>query len=161
MVPSIARTGLSRRAAWPSLPDVAADVEFLDEIAEISLFSTLPRAQIEQIAHTFDERSFEPGERVLRQGLTGSGFYVILQGEANVVHDGEPIARLQRGDFFGEVSALLDEPPTADVVASMPLRCLVIGPDELVEFLRMVPEIAVRMLRTQSRRLRSNLAWRA
>jgi CRP-like cAMP-binding protein len=140
---------------------VPADVEFLDRITELSLFSQLPRAQIEGIAHTFEEMSFEPDERVLRQGLTGSGFYVIVEGEANVVHDGQQIARLARGDFFGEVSALLDEPPTADVVAATPLKCLVIGPAELTEFLRRVPEVTLRMLRTECRRLRSNLGWRA
>jgi trk system potassium uptake protein TrkA len=140
---------------------VPADVEFLDRIAEISLFQGLPRALIESVAHTFDEMSFEPGERVLRQGLTGSGFYVIVEGEANVVHDGVAIARLMRGDFFGEVSALLDESPTADVVASTQLRCLVLGPTDLAEFLRRVPEVTLRMLRTECRRLRANLTWRA
>jgi CRP-like cAMP-binding protein len=140
---------------------VPADVEFLDRIAELSLFSQLPRAQIESIAHTFEEMSFEPGERVLRQGLTGSGFYVIVEGEANVVHDGQEIARLSRGDFFGEVSALLDESPTADVVAATPLKCLVIGPTQLAEFLLRVPEVTLRMLRTECRRLRANLGWRA
>ena len=76
-------------------------------------------------------RSFFPeGERVLRQGLTGSGFYVILDGDG-----GRPdrrhrsAATLHRGDFFGEVSILLGEPPTADIVATTPLRCLaMLGP---------------------------------
>lgn len=136
-------------------------MEFLDRLAELSLFAGLPRAQVESIAHTFDEMSFEPGERVLRQGLTGSGFYVIVEGEANVVHDGHPIARLMRGDFFGEVSALLEEPPTADIVAATQLRCLILGPAELEEFLRRVPEVTLRMLKAECRRLRANLTWRA
>ncbi len=140
---------------------MAADMELLDRLAELSLFTGLPRAQIEAIAHTFDEMSFQPDERVLRQGLRGSGFYVILEGEASVVHNGEPIARLARGDFFGEVSALLEEPPTADIVAATPLRCLVLGPTELNAFLRHAPEVTLRMLRTECRRLRANLGWRA
>lgn len=140
---------------------MAADMDLLDRLAELSLFAGLPRAQLDSIAHTFDEMSFEPGDRVLRQGLTGSGFYVILDGEANVVHNGVEIARLARGDFFGEVSALLEEPPSADIVAASPLRCLVLGPEELNEFLRRVPEVTLRMLRAECRRLRANLGWRA
>jgi CRP-like cAMP-binding protein len=140
---------------------MAADMDLLDRIAELSLFTGLPRAQLESIAHTFDEMSFEAGERVLRQGLRGSGFYVILEGEANVVHSGEQIARLARGDFFGEVSALLEEPPTADIVAASQLRCLVLGPADLAEFLKYTPEVTLRMLRTECRRLRANLGWRA
>ena len=65
---------------------------------------------------------FPTGERILRQGLTGSGFYVILDGAADVRIDGEKRATLARGDFFGEVSILLGEPPTADVVATS-TRC--------------------------------------
>ncbi len=46
-----------------------------------------------------------------------------LDGEAAVVIDGTERARLSRGDFFGEV-VLIGEPPTADVLATAPLRCL-------------------------------------
>jgi CRP-like cAMP-binding protein len=140
---------------------MAADIDLLDRISELSLFSGLPRAQLESIAHTFEEMSFQPGERVLRQGLSGSGFYVILEGEANVVHNGSEIARLARGDFFGEVSALLEEPPTADIVAATALRCLVLGAADLTEYLRRTPEVTLRMLRAECRRVRSNLGWRA
>ncbi len=139
----------------------APQVELLDRLAELSLFQGLTRAQLESIAHTFEEQWFSPGERVLRQGLTGSGFFVILDGEARVVIDGDEAARLARGDFFGEVSALLDEPPTADVVAVGPLRCLVLGKAELEEFLLSVPQVAYRMLKSGARRLRSALGWRA
>ena len=74
------------------------------------------------VASRFEEAFFPKDARVLRQGLTGSGFYVILDGEADVVADGQKRATLARGDFFGEVSVLLGEPPTADIVATRPLR---------------------------------------
>ena len=67
---------------------------------------------------------FPQGERVLRQGLTGTGFYVILEGESRSPIDGTKRGDAPRGDFFGEVSILLGEPPTADIVASTPLHCL-------------------------------------
>ncbi len=69
------------------------------------------------------------GERVLRRGLSGAGFYVILDGEAAVEIEGLEPRMLRRGDFFGEVSTLLGARPTADVVARTPLHCLEIpGP---------------------------------
>ena len=137
------------------------DVELVDRLAELSLFTGLPHARLEMLAHMFDEQSFVEGDRILRQGLTGSGFYVILDGEAHVVLDGETIARLAKGDFFGEVSALLEEPPTADVVAASPLRCLVIGPADLTELLLRTPEVTIRILKSECRRLRTALGWRA
>ncbi len=58
------------------------------------------------------------GERVLRRGLSGGGLFVILDGEAAVeIRGGDEPRRLRRGDFFGEVSTLLQCTPTADVVA--------------------------------------------
>ena len=100
--------------------------ELVDAIASFALFADLNQAQLEGIAHIFDEAMFAEGERVLRQGLTGSGFYVILDGEAAIVVDGTERARLARGEFFGEVSIILGESPIADVVAIRPLRCLVL-----------------------------------
>ena len=61
---------------------------------------------------------------MLRRGLSGSGFYVILDGEAavEIAGDDEP-RRLRRGDFFGEVSTLLDCKPTADVDRPLAPAC--------------------------------------
>lgn len=137
------------------------DVDLMDRLAEISLFMGLSRAQLESIAHTFDEQWFGPGDRVLRQGLSGSGLFVILDGDASVVIDGQERARLSRGDFFGEVSALLEEPPTADVVAGTELRCLVLGSTGLDEFLLTMPQVTLRMLKSETRRLRTAVGWKA
>ena len=130
-----------------------------DTLGQLALFADLSSAQLEQIAHTHDEDVFAPGERVLRRGLTGGNFYVILEGEAAVDLDGQQLARLGRGDFFGEVSALTDEAPAADVVAVGILRCLVIPAPQLERLLIERPQLALRMLRMEARRLRSTLEW--
>jgi CRP-like cAMP-binding protein len=89
-----------------------------DEPGSIALFADLSRAQLEAVAHSFEEVWFGEGERILREGLSGTGFYVILDGEAAIRAGGREAAVLGRGDFFGEVSALLGELPSADVVAT-------------------------------------------
>jgi CRP-like cAMP-binding protein len=104
---------------------------------------------------------FPTGERILRQGLTGSGFFVILDGTADVRIDGEKRASLGRGDFFGEVSILLGEPPTADVVASTQLRCIQIAGPNVEGFLVDNPKVMYRMLQAQARRLRNANRWRS
>src|SRR5207248_11575892 len=100
-----------------------ADV--LESFAGMSLFADLTGPQLEAVAHTFDEDFFDEGIRILRKGFAGSGFYVIIEGEAAVNLDGKQIATLSRGDFFGDISALLGELPTADVTATPPRRCAV------------------------------------
>ena len=109
--------------------------ELVDAIAGFSLFADLTGPQLEGIVHLFEEAVFSEGDKVLRQGLTGSGFYVILDGEAAIVVDGTERARLGRGEFFGEVSIILGESPIADVVATRPLRCLVLPGPHVEAFL--------------------------
>ena len=140
---------------------MASREDLIDEIAGFGLFADLSTPQLTGIAHTFEEVAFAEGERVLRQGLAGAGFYVILDGEANVVVDGHERAKLARGDFFGEVSILLGEPPIADIVATRPLRCLVLAGPQVEAFLVAHPRVMFRMLQAASRRLRAANRWRS
>jgi CRP-like cAMP-binding protein len=132
---------------------------YVEALARLSLFADVPHPQLEALAHTFEEEVFAEGQRVIRQDVTGGGFYVILDGEAKIVIDGQERARLSRGDFFGEMSILTDEPPTADVIATSLLRCLIIPDNELKAFLLKQPSVMYRMLQIEARRLRAANVW--
>ena len=132
-------------------------MDVAETLGQLALFADLSPSQLEAIAHSHDEDVFAAGERVLRRGLSGGNFYVILEGEAGVEVDGEERHRLGRGEFFGEISALTDEPPTADVVAATMLRCLVIPAAQLERLLLERPQFMLRMLRMEARRLRGTL----
>jgi CRP-like cAMP-binding protein len=140
---------------------MATPDELVDAIAGMSLFADLEAAQLQSVAHLFEERFFPEGEKILRQGIRGSAFYVILEGDAQVIVDGQPRAALGRGEFFGEVSILLGEPPVADVVALRPLRCLVIAGPGVRPFLLDYPPVAYRMVQALARRLRNANRWRS
>ncbi|HEY7019189.1 MAG TPA: cyclic nucleotide-binding domain-containing protein [Gaiellaceae bacterium] len=130
-----------------------------ETLGQLALFADLSPAQLEGIAHSHDEDVFAEGTRVLRRGLSGGNFYVILDGEAAIEIGGEERHRLGRGEFFGEVSALTGDPPTADVVAKTMLRCLVIPGAQLERLLLDRPSLMLRMLRTEARRLQATLEW--
>jgi CRP-like cAMP-binding protein len=133
----------------------------VDTLAQTSLFADLSRPELEAVAHEFDEEAFAEGQRVLRQGLSGSGLYVILDGAAVVRRDGGEIARLGRGDFFGEISILTEGPPTSDIVAESVLHCLVIPRPDVERFLLERPRVMLRMLRAEANRLRGMLEWQS
>jgi CRP-like cAMP-binding protein len=135
--------------------------ELVDMLSGLSLFADLTRPQLEQVAHKMTEESYPQGQRILRQGFTGTGFYVILDGDAAVRVDGEERARLAKGDFFGEMSVLLGEPPVADIVAMSNLHVLHLGGPELEGFLRDHPPVMFRMLKTVAMRLRNATRWRS
>lgn len=119
----------------------------------------MPPAQLESIAHRFDEEVFPEGERVLRKNLTGSGLFVILDGQAVVRIEEEEVTRFGPGDFFGEISLLTSEPPVADVEALTLLRCLVIPGSEFEPFLIENPRVLYRILQAEARRLRNTTEW--
>jgi CRP-like cAMP-binding protein len=127
--------------------------EILDALARLALFADLDGPQLEAVAHTMSEESFGAGQRILRQGISGSGFFVILDGEVGVRVDGADVARLGRGEFFGETSLLLGEAPVADVVAIGPVTVLQLAGPDLRAFLLAYPPIMYRMLQAISRRL--------
>jgi CRP-like cAMP-binding protein len=135
--------------------------DLIDVVAGLALFADCRRPELEKVVHTFEEETFSEGQRVLRQGFAGNNFYVIMEGEAAVRIDGQDRATLGRGDFFGEVSVLLGEEPTADIVALRPLRCLVLPGGEVEDFLLSMPGVMFRMLQAEARRLRSTIQWRS
>ncbi len=129
-------------------------------LGRFNLFADLGRPQLEAIADTDRERWYSDGERVLRRGMSGSGFYLVLEGEAIVQIDGDERSRLRAGDFFGEVSTLLGASPIADIVAAGPLRCLEIPGPQLEAVLLDFPRVMFRMLQTEAWRLHEALEWR-
>jgi eukaryotic-like serine/threonine-protein kinase len=137
---------------------VPATAELVRSLQGLALFADLDEPDLEAIADPDLERRFSEGERVLRRGLSGGAFYVILDGEAAVEIEGLEPRLLRRGEFFGEVSTLLHCRPTADVVARTPLHCLEIPGPQLEEFLVHYPRVMYRMLQTVTRRLQDLLA---
>ncbi len=131
----------------------------VESLAQLTLFADLTQPQLEAVAHTVEEAMFAEGQRVLREGMSGAGFYVILDGEAQVLVGGKERARLGRGDFFGEIALLTGDAPSADVVATTLLRCLTIPGGELEAFLLDHPRVMLRMLQAGARRLRAANLW--
>ena len=128
-------------------------------IAGFTLFADLSGPQLEEVVHIFDEAWFGEGERVLRQGVSGSGFYIILEGTAAIrVNDVERSA-LKPGDHFGEISCLLGEVPVADILAATPLRCLVLPGAQLAGFLTAHPRVMYRLLQGEARKLKNTTKW--
>lgn len=98
------------------------------------------------------------GEYVFREGDLGTEMYIIHEGKIEILNTmrGEEvgIAVLEKGDFFGEMSILEDMPRAASARAITPTKLLAINGSTFDQMLRDTPEVAVRMMRKLSRRLR-------
>ena len=131
-----------------------ADVALLETVSRLALFADLGQAELDALLPSMRELSYTEGQWVLRRGQEQVGLHIIVDGEVGVLLEDEELATLNRGSFFGEISALLDEPVVADVIARTPLRCLHIPADEVEAFLIANPRVTYRMLQTEARRLR-------
>jgi CRP-like cAMP-binding protein len=134
---------------------VSVDVALVESVSRLALFADLSIPELEEVLPLVDEVSFHEGQWVIRRGDVEVGLYIIVDGEVSVVLEGDELASLSKGTFFGEISALLAEPVVADVIARTPLRCLHIPPGDVESFLLANPRVMFRMLQTEARRLRT------
>jgi len=133
------------------LPDEASTVYMLEMTP---LFSGLNKGQLKAIVKSSKERSFKKGEAIVREGESGVGFYMIVGGSAEVRRDGRALTKLARGQFFGEMGLLDQQPRSADVVALEDTNCLVLSAPTFWSLVSTNPKIARALVQELARRLR-------
>lgn len=96
---------------------------------------------------------------IVSEGETGNCMYIILDGQADVYlssFDDLPIKvhEIQKGDFFGEMALLEKMPRSATIIAAKNTIAIKIDESNFEDLLAKRTDIAMRMLRTLSARLR-------
>ena len=125
-------------------------------LAACRLFSGLDATSLDAVAEAAIEVDF-PADRVIaRQGDIGTGFFVVVDGRVRVVREGERVATLGPGEFFGELSVIDGGPRNAHVVAEVPTRCLAIASWDFERVLLAHPALALTVLRIVVARLRAS-----
>lgn len=119
------------------------------------LFEGLSRKQLAEVARLSDDLDVPPGTVLCRQGQRGQEFFVIVDGEASVSRDGQRVATISGGDFFGEISLLERVVRTATVTATTQLRFFVISDRAFNGVLETDPSVERKVLRALARRLLS------
>jgi aromatic-L-amino-acid decarboxylase len=126
-----------------------------EAVRRMPLFSGLDDAALEVVVKSAREQLAEPGEAVVTRWQGTRHFYAIVSGDAEVRSDREVLGELGPGEYFGELAALdwgagFGYARTASVVATSPLRLLVLPASALDQLLRHVPDLD-RRLRTAAR----------
>jgi CRP/FNR family cyclic AMP-dependent transcriptional regulator len=125
----------------------------VDLIKKVPLFEECSRRELEQVASAADEIDLNEGKELMREGDRGREFFVILEGTADVTQGGEKINSLGPGDFFGEIALISDLPRTASVMATSPLRALVVTARSFQRLVEQSPEIQRKVLEAAVARL--------
>jgi putative ABC transport system ATP-binding protein len=109
------------------LHDALRICEFL---RPIELFKTLTPRQLTDVAEKMSKRHYDAGETIIRKGDLGTEFFLVSDGEVEVIRADQEVARLAAGNFFGEVALISGEPRNATVVARTPVDTFVLGKSE-------------------------------
>jgi CRP-like cAMP-binding protein len=121
--------------------------DIADLLAGVPLLSGLDRKHLEQLGRDFSERTFPAGSVVVREGDEhGIGFFVVAEGEGVVTVNGQEVARVGPGSYFGEVALISDRVRTATVTAVTDLRCMVMTMWDFRAFVRGDAEVAWKLL---------------
>jgi len=124
------------------------------------VFAHTSEKSLESMIKSAVEKTVSPGEKVVQQGQGGVGFYLILDGKAEVIKDGTKLAELGTGNFFGELGVIDGQPRTADVVAATETKCWILSQWAMKSVIANHPEVALSMLEELARRLRATDAAR-
>ncbi len=119
------------------------------------LFRGIDAEGIAHLAAVATPVDFPAGHVIARQGDIGTGFFVVIAGQVRVVRDGEIVARLGPGEFFGELSVLDRMPRNATVSAEVPTSCLALASWDFDRILLEQPALTLAILRGVATRLRA------
>ncbi len=128
--------------------------ELVKLLIRAPLFSRLSAKGVEEVLAIASQKKFTAGSTIVAQGSTGVGFYLVLAGSAQVSRDGEGIAKLGVGAFFGEMCILDGAPRSADVIAVEDTTCLMLRQWDIRSVISRNPDVGMAMLEELSRRLR-------
>jgi len=114
-------------------------------LRSVALFDSLPDAARRAVAQHADEIDVPEGKELARQGDFAYEFFVIEDGTAEVLRDGEHVAELGPGDFLGEMGIIGKVVRNATVVTTSPARVIVMTSQAFRSMAQSNPDVAGRI----------------
>ena len=127
----------------------------LDLIAGVPLFGVCRGRDLQEVGRLADEVDVPAGRVLMREGEAAHEFVIVIDGTLRVERGGREIARLEPGQFAGEIGLVDGGPRNATVIAETPARLLVLAHREFVSLLDRFPSIQLQVLQAMAHRLRA------
>ena len=135
-----------------------------DDVVEllhtVPVLSGLEDDHLKSLARDASETVFGVGDTIVKDGSYLADLFIIIKGRVEVRKRGKLIAKLGKGQFFGEMAFVNDSPTgrSADIVAAEETTCIELKGAIWYAFLRKNPDVAIEVIRTLAERLR-NTDW--
>jgi len=82
------------------------------------LFNELDDDQYKDVINSMEDKKYQAGDVVIKQGAAGDYFYIVSQGTLDCFVNGEKVAHYERGGSFGELALMYNAPRAATIVAT-------------------------------------------
>jgi CRP/FNR family transcriptional regulator, cyclic AMP receptor protein len=125
----------------------------IELLKRVPLFAGCSKAELREVALSADEIDLRDGHVLTREGQPGREFFVLVEGTVTVTRNGQKLADMAFGDWFGEIAILTYTPRTATLTATSPVRVLVITDRAFRRVVETMPRIALKVLASVGQRL--------
>jgi CRP/FNR family transcriptional regulator, cyclic AMP receptor protein len=134
-------------------------VMYKQAIKNVPLFSELTDQELSLLAASGSRQKFPDKNVIFQEGDSGEVLFIILSGKVKVLLTGKNgqefiLSHLGSGNFFGEMAILESAPRSASVITVEPSEFFLLGQKALKELLTNHPDIAMKILKNLSQRLR-------
>lgn len=125
----------------------------VNALKAVPMFAAFADKELEAVAKVIEVVDVPAGEVLVKEGARGHEFYVISEGQADVIQSGKTVATLKAGDFFGELAVLDPQPRTATVQMSAAGQVMILSEREFFSLLSSAPTLSRKLLIGLARRL--------
>lgn len=117
------------------------------------LSDALARMKQPEIRPTTGFRYFTEGEELIRQGDEADNVFIIIDGHAEAIVDGQKVGDVQRDEIFGAMAVFTRERRSASVIASTACTVMVIPKEQFLSLMQSNPRIAHSLIESMARRI--------
>jgi CRP-like cAMP-binding protein len=118
----------------------------IELIKRVPLFSHCSKKELGMVAQIADEIDLPEGKTLMKEGDRGREFFVLVEGNVDVVKGRRKVNALGKGDFFGEIALVSQRPRTATVTTTSPVRVLVVTEQSFRSLLERAPDVQRKVL---------------
>jgi two-component system, NtrC family, sensor kinase len=131
------------------------DPKLIAILRKVDLFTDAPEAILAELATMVTCHEFKENQLIIRKGDEGDSLYIIASGKVRVHDEEQVVARMESGNFFGEISFLDTAPRSMSVSADTISVLYRITRDNFYSVFKSQPEITQKIVSTLTQRLRS------
>lgn len=136
-------------------------LEALDRLSHIELIQDLPPSEIQALVPLLKLVRVDPQTIIFEEGELGDSLFLIAEGEAEILKGSQLMTSLGRGEVFGEMSMLIEEPRSATVIAKTAMELYTLTRSDFEIVVKRSPHLTAALSRTLARRLRETTQSRA